>query len=66
MDFEDWQSREGGSDLIDSSGSVKSVEAVQGEKSTRFLSLPDPVSEEVVHDTGDRSGVFIGNLSEAM
>jgi hypothetical protein len=40
---------------------VKSVETVQGEKSTLFLSFPKLASRESVHDAGDRSGVFAGD-----
>lgn len=61
IDFEDWHSRDGGRDLIETSEHVTSVEAVQGEKSTLFLCLPEPVSKDGGHDAGDRSGVFVGN-----
>jgi len=44
------------------SESINSVEAGQGEKSTLFLSFPDPSVIEVVHDAGEGSGVFAGNV----
>lgn len=47
------------------SGSVKSVETVQSEKSTLFLSFPDPASREAVHDAGEGSGVSAGNVFDA-
>jgi hypothetical protein len=47
-------------------GSVKSDEAVQGEKSTLFLSFLDPASKDVAHDPGDGSGVSVVNMFEAL
>jgi hypothetical protein len=44
---------------------VKSVEIVQGEKSTLFLSFPEFASRECVHEAGDGSGVFAVNAFDA-
>lgn len=43
------------------SGSDKSFQEVQREKSTLFLSFPEPASEEVMHDAGERSSVLAGD-----
>jgi hypothetical protein len=64
IDFEDWHSLEGGRDLIEVSASVQSLETVQGEKSTFFLSFPDPASEEVTYEVGEGLGVSVANPAE--